>query len=216
MKRMLLTTTIVAINIIVRTVRHETAGPVGHEEEAMSAVVVRGDDPASLFAIPSIAAERRADGSTIVRSTVPLKPAGRCVGDWLEHWAVVVPDRVFLGERSGEAPWATVTYGMARRQVRSIAAWILAQGLSAERPLAILSDNSVHHALLALGAMHAGVPVAAISPAYSLMSKDFDKLKSMIALLKPGAYVRADFSAALMAAGSAGPSASAAGSVTAS
>ncbi len=86
--------------------------------------------------------------------------------------------------------------------MRSIAAWILAQGLSAEHPLAILSDNSIDHALLALGAMHAGVPVAAVSPAYSLMSKDFDKLKSMTRLLQPGAiYVSATkpFAAALAA-----------------
>jgi len=168
----------------------------------MSMAAVRGDDPASLFATPAIVAERRADGSTIVRSATPLQPAARCVGEWLEHWARAAPDRVFLGERTGGAPWTTVTYRDALRQVRSIAAWALAQGLSAQRPLAVLSDNSVDHALLALGAMHAGVPVAAISPAYSLMSRDFDKLRSMIALLQPGAiYVSATkpFAAALAA-----------------
>jgi feruloyl-CoA synthase len=73
----------------------------------------------------------------------------------------------------------TVAYKDALRQVRSVAAWILAQGLSAEHPLVILSDNSIDHALFALAAMHVGVPAAAISPAYSLMSGDFDKLKSM-------------------------------------
>src|SRR5882724_11930856 len=62
-----------------------------------------------------------------------------------------------------------------------------AQGLSVKRPLVILSDNSVDHALFALAAQHVGVPSAAISPAYSLMSKDFDKLKSMVQLLGPGA-----------------------------
>lgn len=170
----------------------------------MTMAAVRGDDPASLFATPAIVAERRADGTTLVKSTMPLKPAARCVGDWLEHWARVAPDRIFLGERAGDAPWTTVTYRDALRQVRSIAAWALAQGLSVERPLAVLSDNSVDHALLALGAMHAGVPVAAVSPAYSLMSRDFDKLKSMIALLQPGAiYVSATkpFAAALAAIG---------------
>ena len=168
----------------------------------MTMAAVRADDPASLFATPTIVAERRADGSVIVSSTTPLQPATRCVGDWLEHWARVAPARIFLGERAGDAPWTTVTYGEALRQVRSIAAWILAQGLSVEHPLAVLSDNSVDHALLALGAMHAGVPVAAISPAYSLMSQDFDKLKSMIALLEPGAiYVSGTkpFAAALAA-----------------
>ena len=103
---------------------------------------------------------------------------------------------------SVDAPWTTLTYRDALRQVRSVAAWILAQGLSAERPLVILSDNSIDHALLALASMHVGVPAAAISPAYSLVSKDFDKLKGMISLLEPGAiYVSSlkPFAAALAA-----------------
>ena len=157
----------------------------------------------TLFAIPEITADRRADGTIWLKSTAPLQPAARCVGDWLEQWAQQTPQRIFLGERAGvDAAWTTVTYESALRQVRSAAAWILAQGLSAERPLVILGDNSIDHALLALGAMHAGVPAAAISPAYSLVSRDFDKLKSMIALLEPGAiYVSGmkPFAAALAA-----------------
>ena len=160
-------------------------------------------DASSLFAAPRTVAEHRADGSIVLRSPEPLRDGARCVGDWLEQWARQRPDAIFLAERgSAEAPWTTVTYAQALRQVRAAASWILAQGLSAERPLAILSDNSIDHALLALAAQHVGVPSAAISPAYSLMSKDFDKLKSMITLLEPGAiYVSATrpFAAALAA-----------------
>jgi feruloyl-CoA synthase len=153
-----------------------------------SAAAHRYDKPEMLFATPAIVADRRADGSIWLKSTAPLLPYARCVGDWLEHWARQTPEKIFLGERASvEVPWTTLTYEDALRQVRSIAAWILAQGLSAERPLVVLSDNSIDHALLALAAMHVGVPVASISPAYSLMSADFDKLKSMIRLLEPGA-----------------------------
>ncbi|MDP1585764.1 MAG: feruloyl-CoA synthase [Bradyrhizobium sp.] len=163
---------------------------------------VSREHPDTLFATPAITVDRRADGSIIVKSTVPLQPAARCVGDWLEHWARQRPDKIFLGERANaDAPWTTVTYSEALRQVRAAASWILAQGLSAQRPLVILSDNSVDHALFALAAMHAGVPAAAISPAYSI-SRDFDKLKSMISLLDPGAiYVSSTkpFAAALAA-----------------
>jgi feruloyl-CoA synthase len=148
----------------------------------------RRDNPETLFAAPEIVADRRADGSIWLKSTTPLQPGARCVGDWLEHWARQTPDRNFLGERSDvDAPWTTVTYKDALRQVHSLAAWILARGMSAQRPLVILSDNSIEHALFALAAMHVGVPVAAISPAYSLVSGDFDKLRSMITLLEPGA-----------------------------
>ncbi|WP_454616286.1 feruloyl-CoA synthase [Bradyrhizobium cenepequi] len=169
----------------------------------MTLAVARRDDPEILFAVPAIVADRRDDGSIIVRSTVRLSESARCVGDWLEHWARQAPNRVFLAERADvTAPWTTVSYADALRQVRSLASWILAQGLSADRPVMILSDNSIDHALLALAAQHVGVPSAAISPAYSLMSKDFDKLKSMVRLLEPGAiYVSAirPFAAALAA-----------------
>ncbi|MBN8990027.1 MAG: feruloyl-CoA synthase [Rhizobiales bacterium] len=157
----------------------------------------------TLFAKPAISADRRADGSIIVKSTVALKESARCAGDWLEYWARETPERIFLGDRkTADAPWRTISYADALRQVRSAAAWILSQGLSAERPLVILSDNSVDHALFALAAQHVGVPSAAISPAYSLMSKDFDKLKGMVSLLQPGAiYVSGakPFAAALAA-----------------
>jgi feruloyl-CoA synthase len=169
----------------------------------MTLAAASGDNSRNLFAMPAIVADRRADGSIVVRSTVPLQPDARCIGDWLEHWARQAPDRIFLADRtSADGPWSTVTYKDALQQVRSAAAWILAQGLSTERPLVILSDNSVEHALFALAAQHVGVPSAAISPAYSLMSKDFDKLKSMITLLGPGAiYVAGTkpFAAALAA-----------------
>lgn len=150
-------------------------------------------DVAGLFATPRTVAEHRPDGSIVLRSPEPLGEFARCTGEWLEQWAQQRPNTIFLAERGNvEMPWTTVTYAQALRTVRAAASWILAQGLSADRPLAILSDNSIDHALLALAAQHVGVPSAAISPAYSLMSKDFDKLKSMIALLEPGAiYVSA-------------------------
>jgi feruloyl-CoA synthase len=154
----------------------------------MISAAARSDHPETLFAKPRISVDRRADGSIILKSTTPLKESARCVGDWLEHWARQTPERIFLGDRTNaDMPWRTVTYADALRQVRSAAAWILTQELSAERPLVILSDNSVDHALFALAAQHVGVPSAAISQAYSLMSKDFDKLKGMIKLLGPGA-----------------------------
>jgi len=166
------------------------------------AAAPRGD-ASSLFATPKTVAEHRADGSIVLRSPEPLRDGARCIGDWLEQWARQTPDAMFLAERGNvEAPWTTVTYAQALRQVRGAASWILEQGLSAARPLVILSDNSIDHALIALAAQHVGVPSAAISPAYSLMSKDFDKLKGMIALLQPGAiYVSAikPFAAALAA-----------------
>lgn len=141
-----------------------------------------------MFAPARIAAERKPDGSIWLKSTTPLDDYARCAGDWLEQWARQTPDAIFLAERaSAEAPWTRLSYRDALKKVRAAGGWLLAQTMSAQRPLAILSDNSIDHAVFMLAAMHVGVPVASISPAYSLVSKDFDKLKNMIALLEPGA-----------------------------
>ena len=140
-----------------------------------------------MFTDPLVMIEARADGTRILRSGIPLPDTyTRCVGEWLEQWAREAPDRMFLAQRGKDGAWIELTYGEARRRVVAIASWLLGQNLSPERPLVILSDNSIEHALLMLAAMHIGVPSCAISSGNSLMSKDFAKLKGNIELMRPG------------------------------
>jgi len=143
------------------------------------------------------------DGNTYLRSPQKLAPYARCVTEWLVQWSDREPTRTFLAERKGDG-WRKLSYRETYGAVRHIAQALLEQGLNAERPVAILSDNGIDHALLALGAMHIGIPIAPISPAYSLMSKDFGKLKYIFELLKPGLVYAAEparFAAALDAVG---------------
>jgi len=140
---------------------------------------------------PAAVQVERRGGNLYLRSPQKLAPYARCVTEWLVHWSDKAPARTFLAERKGEA-WRKLTYRETYGAVRRIAQALLDLDLGPERPVAILSDNSIDHALLALGAMHVGVPVAPISPAYSLMSKDFGKLKTIFELLKPGLVFAAD------------------------
>ncbi|MGE0800138.1 MAG: feruloyl-CoA synthase [Lautropia sp.] len=158
--------------------------------------------PERLFAPPRVAVEARADGTIVLQSPEPLRPYARCVGEWLERWAEQAPDRPFVVERGADGGWQPLTYGDALTRARAVGAWLLAAGLGPERPLAVLSDNGVDHAVLALAAMHVGVPVAPVSIAYSLASADHAKLRAIVRALTPGAiYVSAaaPFTAALRA-----------------
>ena len=113
------------------------------------------------------------------------------------------PARTFLQERHGDG-WRTLTYAQARQTIDALAAALLARGLSAERPVMILSGNAIDHALLMLAGYTAGIPVAPISVAYSLQSQDFAKLKHIAELLTPGLVYVADtapFAKALAAIG---------------
>src|SRR5258706_1303227 len=155
------------------------------------------------YAPAEVSVEKRADGATLLRSPQPLKPYARAVGDWLLHWYERAPERTFLAERKG-AGWRRLTYRDALSDARRIGQALLNLRLDATRPVAILSDNSIEHALLALGAMHVGIPVVPISPAYSLMSKDFAKLKYIFELIRPGLVFAAEpekFAPALAAVG---------------
>jgi feruloyl-CoA synthase len=151
------------------------------------------------FAPVEVEVEHRPDGTRLLRSPRALAPYGRALGEWLIQWAARRPAHVFLAERAA-ASWRTVTYREALDAARRIGQSLLDLGLGADRPVMILSDNGVDHALLALGAMHVGVPVAPISPAYSLMSRAFGKLRHISALIRPGlvwADEPAKFAAAL-------------------
>jgi len=155
------------------------------------------------FAPAEVNVDRRGDGSMILRSPRPLLPYARCTTEWLTQWATQCPERVFLMERSG-ADWRRVTYQEALHDVRLIAQGLLERDPERRHPIAILSDNSIDHALLALAVQYVGIPVAPISPAYSLMSKDFAKLKYILELVRPGIVWTGDperFAPALQATG---------------
>ncbi len=143
------------------------------------------------LAAPAVVIERLPDGAMILRSPRELESHERCVGDMLVHWAERTPDRLFLAERDGGG-WRKMTFAEVVKATRAIAQSILDRGLSPSRPVAILSDNAIDHALLMLGAMHVGVPACPISPAYSLMSRDHAKLRYILELLTPGMIYAAD------------------------
>jgi feruloyl-CoA synthase len=149
-----------------------------------------------------VVAEPRADGCIVLRSPHPLGPYPRKMTERLEHWAAQAPERVFLAQREGSG-WRTLTYRQTRERARRVGQFLLSKKLSAERPLMVLSGNDIEHALLHLGAMYIGVPYAPISPAYSLVSTDFGKLRHICKLMTPGlvfASSRAAFQKAIAAA----------------
>lgn len=128
--------------------------------------------------------ERRADGTLVLRSPEPLGSYARCLGEHLERWAKERPDAVYLAQRECDG-WRKLSYAKVRTLVHRIATNLLGRNLSAERPVAILSENSIEHALLALASMHVGIPVVPVSTAYSLVSRDFKKLRAVFSLLTP-------------------------------
>src|SRR3954468_24203064 len=108
--------------------------------------------PSLRLAPPQIEREDRADGTILLRSPQKLAPYARCVTEWLVHWSDKTPERVFLAERKGDA-WRKLSYRETYGAVRRIGQALLERNLGPERPVAILSDNSIDHALLSLGAM---------------------------------------------------------------
>jgi len=135
---------------------------------------------------PDAVVERRPDGTLYVRASRPLAAYHDKISRPLEHWATAAPDRIFLAQRDGDGRWRELTYAQVFDAVKRIGASILRRGLSPERPIAVLSPNCIEQALLGLAAMYVGVPYAPISPAYSLMSSDFGKLRAIFEVLTPG------------------------------
>src|SRR5215813_2647178 len=154
------------------------------------------------FNDPAVSIERKSDGTIYLRPTKPLGDYPSRITDRLHHWANVAPDRVFMAGREGGRGWRELRYGELLTASRHIASSLLKRGLSAEKPVVILSGNSIDHALIAFGALYAGIPFCPVSPAYSLISKDYGKLSYVMKLLTPGLVFADDaekFAAALAA-----------------
>src|SRR6185312_5223566 len=116
------------------------------------------------IAQPRAEFERRPDGSLLVTNPEPLGPYPSRMGAYLEHWSRAAPDRTMVAERAPDGLWRSLSYAEAMRQVRAIAQALLARGLSADRPVMILSDNSIAHLLMGLACLYAGVPYSPVSP----------------------------------------------------
>src|SRR3954470_23984590 len=138
------------------------------------------------FGTPAVTIERREDGTVYLRPKAPLSDYPVRLTDRLHHWAKAAPDRVFMAERNAARGWRQITYAELLASSRHIASALLARGLSAEKPVVILSGNSIDHALVAFGGLYAGIPFCPVSPAYSLVSRDYGKLNYLMKLLTPG------------------------------
>jgi feruloyl-CoA synthase len=141
---------------------------------------------------PELVVETTPPGERLLRVTQPLSPYPARVCDRLLEFAAATPEATFLARRDETGSWRSISYARALAYAQQLGGVLLARGLSADRPLAILSENSLEHGMLALAALYVGVPFVAISPAYSLLSRDYEKLRYAMRLLTPGLVFASD------------------------
>lgn len=149
------------------------------------------------FGVTRVVLRDGAPGVRYLRADQALQAYPTRLTDRLQHWAQTVPGRSFMARREKLADgktgdWRHVTYGEAWASARNIAQGLIDRRLSTERPVVILSENDLEHALLALGCMLAGVPFVPTSPPYSLVSQDYDKLRHVLKTVTPGLVFAAD------------------------
>lgn len=132
--------------------------------------------------------ERRVDGTLILRSANPPPDiAQRSFADFIPVWAQSRGDTPAFSERAEQGAWRSIGWRELWQQVQAVAAGLLELGLNQERPLMLLSGNSIEQAILLLAAEYVGIPTAPVSPAYATLSKDFARLKGVQALVPPAA-----------------------------
>ena len=139
---------------------------------------------------PALEVRKTADGTVYIAQTHALGPMHRSIAHLFEERAKRHPERNFIGERTPleggkTGDWRFITYGEMYARAQAIAQALLSRDINADTPLMILSGNSIAHATMTMGALFAGVPVAPVSVAYSLMSGDHSKLRHVFAVAEP-------------------------------
>lgn len=157
------------------------------QHDQMTARVASRTTPAvPTFAEPAIQTRALPGGGWVLSSATPLGPPEYTAGGWLRDWAVQAPERTFIAARAGDGSWMRLTYERASQVAHAVAQALLDRRLSRARPVAVLSGNSIDHAVLMLGCYLAGVPIAPVSVAYSLVCTDPGKLQDIVDLVRPG------------------------------
>jgi len=145
------------------------------------------------LAEPAVELNRKDNGEILLKSSDIIGAYPKNLGVWVAKWAEKTPDNIFLAEKiDNDNFWNEITYQDFLKKTKSVGQALIDRKLSIERPVAILSDNSIDNALLLFGAMHVGIPVVPISPAYSLMSQDLGKLKKILQITSPGLVYASD------------------------
>ena len=149
------------------------------------------------FGVTRIAAREGDGGTRYIKADQPLGDYAARITDRFLHWAQTVPERSFLARRVRQADgstgdWQHLSYGQALASARALGQALLDRGLSVDRPVVILSENGLEHAQLALGCLYAGIPYCPASPAYCLVSQDYDKLRHILDTLTPGLVFATD------------------------
>jgi len=126
-----------------------------------------------------------------------LAPYPERLVDRLVHWAHERPTQTLFARRLKNADatfgdWQHISFAQALDTAKHIAQALINKGLNADRPVVILSENDLEHAMMALGCLVAGVPYCPASPAYSTISQDFEKLRHILCTLTPGLVFAAD------------------------
>ena len=149
------------------------------------------------FGVTRVNMREGTSGVRYMLADQPLEDFATRMTDRLVHWATTKPDATMLAKRIKNADgslgdWRHISYAQAWQSARAIAQALIDRGLNAERPVVIMSENDLEHALLSLGCLVAGVPFCAASPAYSTISQDFEKLRHILTTLTPGLVFAAD------------------------
>ena len=133
------------------------------------------------------------DGCIYLSAENALEAYPERMTDRLVQWASQRPDQTWMARRGTDGQWVRISYSQAWAKAQAIGQYLLNLGLSKDRPLAILSENSLEHALLMVGAMTVGIPFCSVSTAYSLMSQDFGKLRHVMDTITPGLVYASDW-----------------------
>ncbi len=149
------------------------------------------------FGVTRVKLREGAHGACYLMADQALQPYAHRITDRLVHWAHTAPDRTWMARRvrlpdGSSGDWRHISFAQALQSARAIGQALLDRGLNAERPVAILSENDLEHAQMALGCIYAGVPYCPVSPAYSTVSTDYQKLRHVLETLTPGLVFASD------------------------
>lgn len=134
--------------------------------------------------------ERRADGTILIRSKVPLKAYDANIPAAFAKRAEISADKPALAQRGADGEWAFTSFAQLKRDMDAATQWLM--NVEQAGPVLILAGNTPAFAVMSFAAQASGRAACPVSVTYAALGGDYGRLAHVIAKVKPAVVFAED------------------------
>ncbi|WP_304177601.1 AMP-binding protein [Phenylobacterium aquaticum] len=134
--------------------------------------------------------ERRADGTILITSKIPLKPYDANIPAAYARRALASGDKPAIAQRGADGAWVYTSFAQLKRDMDAATQWLMDN--AGPGPVLILAGNTPAFAVMSFAAQAAGRAACPVSVTYAALGGDYGRLAHVVTKVRPAVVFAED------------------------